>query len=179
MSDIRLASTRSGPFKVNRFKLKLALASLCLLPFVGPSLAATATSTFTTQVTIAASCTINSASTLNFGNQGVLIANVDQTSTLQVQCTNTTPYNVGLNAGTGTGATTVVRKMTSGANTVNYALYSDSARTTVWGNTIGTDTVLATGSGASQSYTVYGRVPPQTTPAPGTYSDTVTMTVTY
>jgi spore coat protein U-like protein len=163
----------------NRLKLKFAVATVCLLQFVSASFASTTTSTFTTQVMIAASCTINSASTLNFGSQGVLIANVDQTSTLQVQCTNTTPYNIGLDAGTGTGATVAVRKMTSGANTVNYSLYSDSGRATVWGNTVGTDTVAAIGSGASQSYTVYGRVMAQTTPAPGTYNDTVTLTVTY
>ena len=69
--------------------------------------------------------------------------------------------------------------MSAGANTVNYSLYSDSGRTTVWGNTIGTNTVAATGNGASQSYSVYGRVTAQTTPAPATYSDTVTVTVTY
>ena len=164
---------------INRLKLNLTAAIACLLPFASVSLAATSTSTFTVQVTIAASCTINSASTLNFGSQGVLIANVDQTSTMQVQCTNTTPYDIGLDAGTGSGATVAVRKMTSGGATVNYSLYSDSGRTTVWGNTVGTNTVAATGSGASQSYTVYGRVPVQTTPAPATYTDTITVTVTY
>ena len=162
-----------------RLCLKGALIGACLLQFVSASHATTTTSTFTVQATIIASCTINSASTLNFGSIGVLTAAVNQTSTLQVQCTNTTPYNIGLDVGTGTGATVAVRKMTSGANTVNYSLYSDSGRTTVWGNTVGTDTVAATGSGASQSYTVYGRVTAQTTPAPGTYSDTVTVTVTY
>ena len=96
-----------------------------------------------------------------------------------MQCTDTTPYNIGLDAGTGTGATVTVRKLTSGGATVNYTLYSDTGRTTVWGNTVSTDTVAATGNGASQSYTVYGRVPAQTTPAPGTYTDTVTVTVTY
>jgi len=163
----------------SRNKLKFAAAIVCLLPFASASLASTTTSTFTTQVTLAASCTINSASTLNFGSQGVLIAAVNQTSTVQVQCTNTTPYNIGLDAGGGTGATVAVRKMTSGANTVNYSLYTDTGHTTVWGNTVGTDTVAAIGSGASQSYTVYGQVPAQTTPAPGTYTDTVTVTVTY
>ena len=162
-----------------RLGLKGALIGACLLQFVSTSQATTTTSTFTVQVAIIASCTINSASTLNFGSQGVLIANVDNTSTLQVQCTNTTPYNIGLDAGTGTGATVAVRKMTSGANTVNYSLYSDSGRTTVWGNTIGTNTVAATGNGAAQSYTVYGRVTAQTTPAPATYTDTITVTVTY
>jgi spore coat protein U-like protein len=131
------------------------------------------------QVTIVATCTINSASTLNFGSQGVFTANVDQSSTIQVQCTNTTPYNIGLDAGVGSGATVAVRKMTSGGATVNYTLYSDSGHTTVWGTTIGTNTVAATGNGAAQSYTVYGRIPAQTTPAPGTYADTVTVTVTY
>lgn len=141
--------------------------------------AATTTTTFTVQITITASCVINSASTLNFGSQGVLSANVDQTSTIQVQCTNTTPYNIGLNAGTGSGATVTNRLMSNGAATVSYALYSNAGRTTNWGNTVGTDTVSATGNGAAQSYTVYGRVPAQTTPAPAVYTDTITTTVTY
>jgi spore coat protein U-like protein len=49
----------------------------------------------------------------------------------------------------------------------------------VWGTTINTDAVHAIGNGASQSYTVYGRVPAQTTPAPAAYTDTITVTVTY
>ena len=156
-----------------------ALAGAFLLQSVCAPFAATATSTFTVQVSITATCTINSASTLNFGTQGVLSANVDQTSTISVTCTNTTPYNIGLDAGTGAGATVAVRKLTSGGATVNYTLYSDTGRTTVWGNTVSTDTVSGTGNGAAQSLTVYGRVAAQTTPAPGTYTDTITVTVTY
>jgi spore coat protein U-like protein len=163
----------------SRLCLTSALTAAYLLQSVSAPFAATTTSTFTVQVTLTASCTINSASTLNFGSQGVLIANVDQTSTIQVQCTDTTPYNIGLDAGTGSGATVAVRKLTSGGATVNYTLYSNTGRTTVWGNTVGTDTVAATGNGTAQSYTVYGRVPPQSTPAPGTYTDTITVTVTY
>src|SRR5229473_6700171 len=140
---------------------------------------ASTTSTFQVQLTIQAQCLINSASTLNFGTQGVLSANVDQTSAIQVQCTNTTPYNIGLDAGTGAGATVTTRKLTGGGVTINYSLYSDSARTSVWGNTIGTNTVASTGTGAAQSFTVYGRIPSQTTPAPATYTDTITVTVTY
>ncbi|MFZ1097368.1 MAG: spore coat U domain-containing protein [Xanthobacteraceae bacterium] len=169
------------PITVSRPSRKVVAGMLFLLPALNPSStqAATTTSTFTVQMTVTSSCVINSASTLNFGNQGVLVANVDNTSTLQVQCTNTTPYNIGLDAGTGTGATVAARKMTNGANTITYSLYSDSGRTTVWGNTVGTNTVSATGTGASQSYTVYGRVPSQTTPAAATYTDTITVTVTY
>jgi spore coat protein U-like protein len=49
----------------------------------------------------------------------------------------------------------------------------------VWGDTIGSDTVAGTGNGAAQSYTVFGLVPVQTTPGPGTYNDVITVTVTY
>src|ERR1044072_4324088 len=150
-----------------------ALAACFVFPWAAASHAASTTSTIT------ATCTINSSSTLNFGTLGVLASSTDQTSTIQVTCTNTTPYNIGLDAGTGSGATVAVRKLTSGGATVNYTLYSDSGRTTVWGNTVSTDTVAATGSGSAQSYTVYGRIPAQTTPAPGNYADTITVPVTY
>lgn len=141
--------------------------------------AATTTSTFDVQMTIQAQCIINSTSLLDFGTQGVLSAAVDQSATLAVQCTNTTDYNIGLSAGIGSGASVATRKMTNGAATINYTLYSNAGRTTVWGETIGTNTVSATGNGASQSYTIYGRVPAQTTPAANAYSDTITVTVTY
>ena len=43
--------------------------------------------------------------------------------------------------------------MTSGAATVNYALYSNAGQTTNWGRTIGADTFAGTGNGAAQSDT--------------------------
>jgi spore coat protein U-like protein len=163
----------------NRLGRQFVCVIICLLQLVSVSFATSVTSTFTTQVTIAAACTINSAATLNFGSQGVLGANADQTATLQIQCTNTTNYNIGLDAGTGLGATVAVRKMMSGGNAVNYSLYCDSGRTIVWGNTVGTDAMAAAANGAAQSFTIYGRIPAQMTPAPGTYSDTVTVTIMY
>jgi spore coat protein U-like protein len=151
----------------------------------GPAVANTTQSTFAVNLTIQAQCVINSTAALNFGTAGVLggaggTTNTDQTTTVAVQCTNTTPFNIGLDAGVG-GGTITVRKLlnTSSIATVNYTLWQDSGHTTNWGNTVSTDTVSDTGNGASRNYTVYGRIPPQTTPAPGTYADTVTVTVTY
>jgi spore coat protein U-like protein len=147
----------------------------------GTALASTATQSFTVQITLTASCIFSSATgALNFGSaQRVIDSNVDAATTLNVQCTNTTPYNIGLSAGGGSGATFAARKMTGGSATVTYSLYSDSSRTTVWGDTVGSNTVSGTGSGSTQAITVYGRVPAQSTPAPGAYSDTVTATITY
>jgi spore coat protein U-like protein len=140
----------------------------------------TTTTTFQARVTIEATCVIGGATTLDFGTQGVLSGNVDQISTIQVQCTNTTPFNIGLDKGTN-GSSVTSRLMKGGPTneTIAYSIYSDTGHTTNWGETIGTDTVASTGTGSSQSFTVYGLIPTQTTPSPGTYTDTVTVTVTY
>jgi spore coat protein U-like protein len=138
----------------------------------------TSTASFTVTATVLASCTV-SATNLSFGTTGTLTSNIDSTSSISVTCSNGSPYQVGLNAGNGSGATVTNRKMTLSSTTVNYALYSNSSRTTNWGNTAGTDTVGGTGTGSAQSLTVYGRVPSQSTPAPGTYTDTIVVTVTY
>jgi len=152
----------------------------------GPAAATTTTQTFSVQLQIQAQCVINSTATLNFGSAGVLggalgTTNTDQTTSVSVQCTNTTPYNVGLDAGTTTGGSTTTRLLlnASTSETIQYKLYTNSGHTTNWGNAVGTDTVSGTGTGSSQSFTIYGRVPPQSTPTPGTYADTVTVTVTY
>jgi spore coat protein U-like protein len=169
--------------QVSRFRV----VTLCAIGVLGVDLhahraiAATATGNFQVRITIQESCIIvGTPSPLDFGNQNVLAANVDATTTLTVQCTTSTPYNIGLNAGTGAGATIAVRKMTGpGAATVDYSLYQDSPRTVLWGDVIGTNAQAGTGNGSPQAYTVYGRVPPQLTPASGLYTDTITVTVTY
>lgn len=154
-------------------------AAAALLPTAG--MAATVTTTFGVQITITNACTIVSATNMNFGSVGVIGASgVDATSTITVQCTTSAPYNIGLSAGTGAGATVANRLMTSAAtNTVGYSLYRDVAHTLVWGTTIATDTVASTGTGASQAFTVYGHVPSQSTPPAAVYNDTITVTVTY
>ena len=133
---------------------------------------------FTGSATVLASCSVTTTS-LNFGSRSSLGSSVDATGSLSVTCSNTLPYEVGLSNGNGPGAIATARKMTSGANTVTYSLYSDSLRTSVWGDVIGTNTVSGTGTGGAQSLTVYGRVPPQTTPPAATYSDNIVVTVTY
>ena len=143
------------------------------------AMATVATGTLAVSMTVQATCTVTSTSAVAFGTSGLLTANTDATGTVVVACTNSTPYTVSLDQGAASGATTTTRKMTAGAATISYNLYRDSGRTQNWGNTIGTDTVAGTGNGTSQSLTVYGRVPAQTTPAPGAYADTVNVTITY
>lgn len=141
--------------------------------------AATVTNTMPVKITIQNACNISTTAptTLDFSTQGPLVANVDQTATISVTCTTGAAYNVGLDGGGGGNIN--ARRMINGASTVGYQLYSNNARTTVWGVTIGTDTVSGAGNGTAQTLTVYGRVPPQTTPVANVYNDTVNVTVTY
>jgi spore coat protein U-like protein len=132
---------------------------------------------FNVTATVAKQCNVT-ATPLDFGTVGLLTAATPGTSTIGVQCTSGSAYNVGLNQGLN-GATINARKMALGATLIGYQLYSNSARTTVWGNTVGTNTVAGSGNGSVQNLTVYGSVPTQTTPAAGTYTDTITVTVTY
>jgi len=104
---------------------------------------------------------------------------IDATGTIIANCVNGTNYNVGLDAGTSTGATVTTRKMTSGANLLPYSLYKDSGRTVNWGNTVGTDTVAGVGTGTAQNLTVYARLPAGAVPPPGVYSDTVQATISF
>nr|WP_315250595.1 spore coat U domain-containing protein [uncultured Duganella sp.] len=137
------------------------------------------TSNFDVTLKIIADCVI-ATNPLDFGqSQGVLENAVNANTTLQITCTNTTPYNVGLNAGTGAGSTVGARTMSgTGGNTgtVNFNL-NMSAGGGNWGNTQGTDTRSGTGTGTAQNLTVYGVVPAQATPQPDVYKSTITATV--
>ncbi len=135
----------------------------------------TTTDTFDVLIQIDAFCAITNPTNLDFGTNTLLNANIDQSSTFDVQCTNTTPFDIGLDQGLNF---TTTRRMDDGAtNFVEYALYSDAGYTTAWDDTA--NLVSDTGDGTANTFTVYGRVPPQTTPAPGNYQDTVTIEVTY
>lgn len=132
------------------------------------------TAPFIVQADITKNCTVTTQS-VNFGNAGFLTANVDATGQVRVTCTQSTGYTVGLGFGSFTPTT---RRMLKGSEFVTYGLYQDLARTQGWGDTVGT-MPGGTGTGLTQNYTVYGRVPPQTTPSVGTYNDTVAVTITY
>ncbi len=150
-----------------------------LSAFAAPAFAGTASTTMGVSMTITAGCTV-SATPVAFGTASVLSSAIAASGGVSVTCTNTTPYNVGLDQGGGSGASVTSRTMTGPSSaTVAYALYQDSALTKNWGKTSGTDTVAGTGSGSAQSMIVYGRVAAQTSPAPGSYADVVNVTVSY
>jgi len=146
-----------------------------------PASAATVGGTLATNATVTANCTV-STSALDFGNVDTISgSNVDGTGGLSVTCTNGTDWTASAGVGAGTGASFASRKMTGGANLLDYNLYTTSGYATVWGDGTGsTATIGGTGSGSAQAVTVYGRVGSGQTSVPaGAYADTVAVTITY
>jgi spore coat protein U domain-containing protein, fimbrial subunit CupE1/2/3/6 len=146
-----------------------------------PVAATTVTNTFTVQAVINSSCNVT-ATTLNFGAYDPTSATaLNGSSTVSVFCTSGTPYTTTLNVGSG-GGSFVTRTIANGGNTLNYNLYRDSARSQVWGDGSGsTFTVAGTGSGllTASTLTVYGDIATAQDKPPGTYTSTITVTVTY
>jgi spore coat protein U-like protein len=138
-----------------------------------------------TQLNVSASVTANcaiAANPVDFGPVDTLSSSpVLGTGSVDVTCTNGTGWSAAADVGGGSGASFATRKLTSSGNTLNYTLFRDSGRTEVWGDGSGsTFTVTGTGSGAQQSFTVWGQIPGGQASAPaGSYTDVVNVTITY
>lgn len=104
------------------------------------------------------------------------------TTSVQVRCTNGTPYRINLSPSN--GSTTGVGKLSAispAGNTdqVEYRLFQDeSASTTPWGNQP-MNGKQGTGSGEPQTMNIYGAIAPNLNATPGDYKDTVVLTVSY
>ena len=155
-------------------------AILCAVCLASPAGAGTVTDTFDVTLTIQAGCEVSAPNNLNFGTVTFLDTALTTTADFSVRCTSGTNGTIALNAGIGSSGTVATRTMESGANSVNYSLYTSGTYATIWGDgSSGTSTVTHNGTGSTTTLTIYGRVPSQTTPAAATYSDTITITVTY
>ncbi|HTW78644.1 MAG TPA: spore coat U domain-containing protein [Terracidiphilus sp.] len=139
--------------------------------------ASTTTATFAVSTTVTNSCTISAAALAFSAYTGV----VDQAqTTLTVKCTNNGDYTVALNGGATTGGTVTTRLMANGTYTLGYSLFTSNTYGTVWGDGTGsTVTQSGVGTGANQTLTVYGQIPANETAISGTYTDTITATITY
>jgi len=121
--------------------------------------------------------------TLDFGKVYRLNSIADATSSpgngsIQVRCTPGVTAKVTLGEGLYSLGTNQRRmKMTAVNQYLFYQLYTNTARTLIWDNTTGQSLNFMTDE--IKTLTVYGRMPIQTGVQPGTYADTITVTVTW
>ena len=174
--QVLLPGSYSSSFSGSNTQIAYAAATSGTCAAIGNTNATSAS--FTAGAGYSATCSV-SAATLSFGSTGVLSAILDGTTSLTTTCSATTPYTIGLDGGNAGASDPAQRKMSNGGAQITYGLYQNAPRSQPWGNNTGTNTVAGTGTGSGQALTVYGRVPAQTTPAPGTYSDSIIATLTY
>lgn len=146
------------------------------------------------QLTIGSGCTVTNGSddgsnnrfgSMSFGEYPALGSIIDARSigaggggSFGLQCSNGTNYSVALD--TGQNASGNQRRMHLAGEYVAYNLYQDASRSLQWGNGSNGGSVLSgSGNGTDQEIVVYGRVPSQATPTPGTYLDTVQVTISW
>jgi spore coat protein U-like protein len=168
--------------RVHRLRSCERLACTLLLAAIG----------FVANPASAALCTA-SVPTLSFGSYDVFATSaLVSTTTLSVTCQKlatdpnnlTVGYVVALSTGISLGY--AQRQMASGADRIGYNLYTDSARTLIWGDGSGGSNVVTADmrltNGAPQktnTHTVYGQVPASQDVAVGLYSDSIVATITY
>ncbi len=182
--------------KISHMLMIVVTAVFTVMSFTGMSYAASALGSMTVSATVTASCSVVSTTVLNI--TGYTGAPKDSTSSIEVNCTDGTPYNIAMNAGSNyTSVLTQTgideygdpvmellpgcqRQATNGTNYLQYNLYQNDTHTSVWGDGgLCGQAKSGTGDGNPQLHTVYGRVPSQAVPPSGNYSDTLTVTVNY
>lgn len=159
------------------------LATAVVLASGASAYASTATTTMNVSASVVSAAEV-SATDMNFGSipVGGGDGSVQAQSTISVTASNGTPYVITLDAGQHFDGI-YYRSMVSGSNRMYYAI-SNPTFTSIWGDASYANTypvgngVPGTGTGAVQPYTAYGTIE-SPAPAPGNYSDVVTVTVNY
>ncbi|NMN03847.1 MULTISPECIES: spore coat U domain-containing protein [unclassified Novosphingobium] len=131
--------------------------------------------------TVSSSCSITSTTALAFGTATASSLPLDGQGAISFTCTNTTPWMV--YGDVGQNASGSQRRMINSGQYLAYNIYADSGRTAVFPvalSSLGAGNTGGTGTGLSQTVTVYGRIPAGTAlPAPGTYTDTIVLTLNW
>jgi len=140
----------------------------------------------------AVSCSASTTSVAFAAYNVFSASNTDSTGTVVVTCTKTgsdpsgtITVNYEIELGTGSSGNVTQRTMQSGANTLNYNLYTNTARSQLWGNGVNAPSVSNSFSlsnatpSRNRSHTVFGRIPPLQDAAVGNYLDNVQVTIQY
>ena len=149
-----------------------ALGLMC-----GVSFAGTATANLNISASVSGACTVT-ADDLNFGTYDPDSGTTGQ-AIIHINCSNGQDYTVALDDGQHPYSGQRRMKHESQDKYLNYDLYQDSGLSQRWGSS-GSEVVSDTGTGSEQQKTVYGKIPSGQSSAPvGSYSDTVTVTVSW
>lgn len=162
--------------KMKKF-LVAGIMALVLAAFSTDLFAAQGTSSLGVSASVTNTCTISTAA-IAFGAYDPLSASPnDNTGGVTITCTSGAGVTIELDDGANYLAPN--RRMVSGLNFLNYEIYQDAGRTTRWGSVAAAQNKSATGTGAADTHTAYGRIPAlQNLPA-GSFTDTIVAAVNF
>jgi len=130
-----------------------------------------------------ADCTVTTTP-VSFGNYDTFLATpLDTTGTITVACDNPPgpPPDVTISISTSSSSGVFIprqMKHTTRPDLLNYNLYTQQNRTTVWGDgTGGTSSVIIKGT-KRKKVTIYATIPQQQNVPAGPYTDSLTITIT-
>jgi len=127
------------------------------------------------------SCTI-SVTSIAFGNYSVFTTTADDsTGTITYRC-NAQANNISIALSDGSSTTFSPRTLRKGSEVLQYNLYRNAARTTIWGDGTGGTSVYTSANPPNNSnvnVTIYGRIPAQQDVSAGNYSDTVSAVINF
>ena len=164
-----------------RTALLIIIGTLAVAP---AAIAGTDIDDLTVTATVQDSCIITGG-TLAFGVYDTVSgAAVDASMAQSVECTQgamtTITLGEGDHADAGSAAAAPLRRLNDGGTSyLSYSLFSDVGRTTVWGDTADTGKDYTATSSAASNQTVYGRLAANQNAVPGSYADTVIVTITF
>lgn len=168
--------------------MRLSMTQVCLFSAIlwglllPANYAAQKPSNISESVIVTSNCNVTGGNvTLSFGSYDPSMTNLtrdlDSTSNFSLRCTPGTSAVISMDSGQhASGATR--RMVNSLGNYLEYQLYTDSSRSSVW-NQSNTQSYAAS-TLQPRTFTVYGRVPAgQEAVLAGSYGDTITITITF
>jgi len=154
---------------MNKYNLISIICILLLLLCSGISLAA---------------CNVSSAP-VTFGSYDVFSSSpLDGEGSITVACDHTPPPTVMVSIGPSTnsgGFDPRIMRLAAGSDMLEYNFYRDAGRTEIWGDGSGPTFIESQKIFKNRDWTVpvYGRIPPLQDISAGSYSETVTVTITW
>ncbi len=157
-------------------KLFLACSGLIMGVFFGAAAnAQTATGNINITAEVDAKCVVRTVN-MDFGVYDPTTV-ADAITLVETLCTNDSIAVLTLDGGS--SGSVSARTLVKGADTLSYQLYLDAARTQIFGDNSGGQTLGVVGNGTVQTHEVYGRIPTGQFVTEGNYSDTVIATIVY
>jgi len=158
-------------------RISALLLSFCIMILAG----------FDSRPAEAFNCNVTVTS-LPFGSYNIFSPTpLDSTANLNVTCNippqhpqAPLPVAVSLSAGN-SGGFAQRWLQSAGPDNLRYNLYTSAAFSTIWGDGGGSSSIVTAQVTSASPYngTIFGRIPAQQNVRPGSYSDTITLTIDY